>query len=245
MNPDTILYLDERATRQACGHFDPVGVVTTAYRRAAGSGTAGGGCVVTSVGDPRLTVLVDRWMWLDACVISSAYLAGLRLAAPASAIAARLLPGPVTAGLLGGTVETVEALARTLPGLAHLSVCAVREGSGGSALAAVAGMLRDSGTGLAITTSAAEAVYGANLVLLAPGAPAVDPAWLARDALVLGGAITIGRTYPLPALFASPARRHEGLVAVDLGDGGVASTVLATEIYRVALRLDLGRRLRR
>lgn len=246
MNLDTILYLDEQTTRQACQHFDPVSVVTTAYRHAARTGPAATGAVVISSGDPSLMLLVDRWVWLDACVISSAYLDGLRLAAPASAVAAHLLRGPVTAGILGGTVETAEALSRTLPGLAYLSVCGLAEGGGGSDLDHLVGTLHRSGTTFVVSALAADAVYGANLVLLAPGAPAVDPRWLARDALVLGSPATVGgRTYPLPGLFAAQAEHHEGLGAMDLDDRGIAATALATEVYRVALRLNLGRRLRR
>ncbi|WP_027345072.1 hypothetical protein [Hamadaea tsunoensis] len=228
MNTDTILYLDERATRQACRHLDPAAVVVAAHRRGVPHSMATP--VVSAVpGDPRLTVLVDRWLWLDVCLISSAYLAGLRVAATAAALAAHLLRGlPVTAAVLGATPETVEALLHALPGLVHLSVYGVMPGL------PVLEAARRFGVRVSAVADAEEAVYGANLIVGTPPFATLSP-----DAVVLAAG---GKLRLSDVLDESP---DEGLRVVDPDDGGLGADALAVEIYRTAVRLNLGVRLPR
>ena len=245
---DTILYLDERATRRAGQRFDPVSVVATAYRlaiRVASEPFGTGPGIDCQDVDDRLSVLVDRLRWTDVCVLSSAWLRRVRHEATAIAVATHLRTGVVTAAVIGPADPNplIRLLAANAPGLASVSVTA----AGGIALADdEARWLRARGIVVERPDSLAEALHGANVVLASGPVQPLRRQGLAADAIVIGARVEgAEHRHRLPDLFA-PGTAHPGGVGdVLLDDLTIAARALHIEIHRAAVRLGLGIRLPR
>jgi len=187
-----------------------------------------------------------------------------------TAVAARMFLSPdvVTGTVLGSGVAArlhVAALARHVPGVSHIAVHAAD-----AAPADLAAELEHAGIGLTVTERGADAVFGANLVVLAdryaPGA-GLAAAQLARGAVVVNATGSppppgvheqAGRVFvddrrlapwtgPATADLgqllagADPGRaRRDGVVLVDLLGAANGGLWLAFHLYQAALRRGLG-----
>jgi ornithine cyclodeaminase/alanine dehydrogenase-like protein (mu-crystallin family) len=187
-----------------------------------------------------------------------------------TAVAARLFlsPNVVTGTVLGSGVAArlhVAALARHVPGVSHIAVHAAD-----AAPADLAAELERAGIGLTVTERGEDAVFGANLVVLAdryePGAGR-DAGQLAPGAVVVNatgapppsgvheqaGQVFVDDrrlapwTGPVAAdlgqvLAGTHTGRvpHEGVVLVDLLGAATGGLWLAFHLYQAALRLGLG-----
>ncbi len=202
-------------------------------------------------------------------VLTTAGLRAVRGAA-LTAVAARLFlsPNVVTGTVLGSGVAArlhVAALARHVPGVSHIAVHAED-----AAPAGLADELERAGIGLTVTERGADAVFGANLVVLADRyTPAAgwDAGQLARGAVVVNatgappphgvheqaGQVFVDDrrlapwTGPVAAdlgqvLAGTHAGRmpQEGVVLVDLLGAATGGLWLAFHLYQAALRRGLG-----
>jgi hypothetical protein len=241
---DTILYLDERATRMAGHCFDPVSVVATAYRLAIRPAVEPfeiePGIECRDI-DDRLSILVDRLQWLDVCLVSSQWLRGVRHDAAVTAVATRLRPGVITAAVIGTAdpQPLVRLLAANAPGLASVAV------AGASLDSDERDSLRSLGILVEQPAGIDEALHGANVVL-ASGPVVLRRQGLAADTLVIGARVDAAdHRYRLPDLFAPGTSHPGGIGEVVLDDLAIAARSLHIEVHRAAVRLGIGVRLPR
>lgn len=151
----------------------------------------------------------------DRCEFPAAGLRALR-AAGLVAVAARslLTPGVVTAGLVGAgpaALWHLAVLCRSVPGVSHVAVYA----EGQPMTLRVLDQLELTGIGLSVSPSAADAAFGATLVVAFGGAVAqIPPHRLARGALVVNAGPqpapaqileAVDRICPLDDLVRAPA----------------------------------------
>ncbi|WNV86434.1 hypothetical protein [Umezawaea sp. Da 62-37] len=150
----------------AIAGVDPVPVLAAELMAAREGAEAVGG---VRWGEPRgeFAVLEDTATG-ERCAVPAGALRAYRAAA-LTALAARqlLAPGVVTASVIGSGLAAqlqLMVIARHVPDVSHIAVCALTDERGMPVSTRVVDQLDHAGIGLAVTTHVDEAVFGANLV---------------------------------------------------------------------------------
>ena len=201
-----ILRLNTDELLSALDAIDPVDVLTEELVGKAGDGSE------PPVPDGRLTpwrgggpdapatelLLLEDLHIGRSCVLPAEALRGFRTAALV-ALAGRIFvtPGVVTAAVLGSGVVaqlSLTLIARYLPGLSHVAVCPTGDEPGGPLEPRVMDQLDLAGVGWSTTSVAAEAVFGATLIVATVAhAPCLQIGHLAKSAVLVN---TTGEDLP-------------------------------------------------
>ncbi|MER7456798.1 hypothetical protein [Micromonospora sp. NPDC126480] len=233
---DAILYLDDRTTGLLLDRFDPVRTVARAL-----AAPAPGPLCARRAAD--VTVVATAPTGRVACLISSADLRRLPLGCVVAALARALLRRPVPlVGLLGDAhceATYLRPLVAALPPGSQLAVCRPGPAPATSVPGGPAVTRRRGGVAVTVTRAAAEALRGADLVIVtAPPPVRLDPRWPAAGAALLDvtgvtpNAGGLAGTAALPW----PGVRHR----VTRAEVATATTALAGEVYRVAVESGAG-----
>lgn len=163
--------------------------------------------------------------------------------AAVAAITARelLVPGGVTVAMLGMDATTqpqVGVIARHVPDISHVALCGTRGNPPGRLDAKLTDQLELSGIGLSVMDTAAEALFGANLVIAADASLLRDePANLQVTQLVRGAVLVNSTGEDLPAELVG---RVDQIYVDDLGllEAGRDRSVVAAHLARSDERAD-------
>lgn len=224
---EQLVRLDSDDVRRAMAAIDPVAMVAEELigRTIAGARQAVAGRLVPWTGtllDEPDSLALEPAPGRTTCVLPGPCLRLARSAALA-ALAARelMMPGGVTVAVVGTATAIrlhLAVIARHMPDISHVAVHQADAGADGQAAAIpldLVDQLELSGVRLTVAGTAADAVFGANLVVVAGDGPAGDH----LDALRLGrfarGTVLVNATgHDLPAELVD---RVEDVYVDDLG----------------------------
>lgn len=223
--------------------------------------TVGGWRLVQNLGDDQALLFGERSN--TGLLLPAAGLTAIRGAA-LTAAAARLFVEPrvMTVSVLGSGLAArlqIAALAAHVPGVSHIAVHGLKQ-----VPSALVERLDAAGVGITVANSAADAVFGANLVVLATPDP--EPGWTLPNGTVIVNATgeAVPLDVPVDQVFVDDRRllvthlpdvadlgqvlagSHPGrtesddVVLVDLLNVEAGGVWLAHRLYQAALRQELG-----